>query len=57
MPNPSVLAILARTGGRTEAMLYCIKMARDYPALRYEYTQYLDILTNMKGSHDTRRAG
>ncbi len=43
-------AILARTGGRTQAMLYCISMARDYPHLRYEYTQYLDIFTNMEES-------
>jgi len=51
MPNPSVLAILARfEWDHAAAMLYCTSMAHDYPERAKEYEAYGYTILEMKGS-------
>jgi hypothetical protein len=51
MPNPSVLAILARfDGNSTHALYYCWTMVAECPRLEAEYEQYAYTILEMKGS-------
>jgi hypothetical protein len=50
MPNPNIMAILARFEGcQTASMVYCFNMAHDYPRLRQEYEAYAYTILEMKG--------